>query len=269
MRTHQSTEQQQQQTKQDNKKQKRQMTLLPVLTTAVFIVVVVASSILLDLATVVVHAMPEDEGEEETLDTLKLLQYISPQLPGHKSIINGMHNDDNTHPLSKTLALYNTKTWDWPGLYGSDFLFTQEMIDARPKVIQEAIKQWNLGSIVTLSWHICDPRMGDPCYWDAYWTVGNGIKGRYDDTEWNNLFTPSHYTYKNLYGMFDRVASQLQILQNNGVEVLFRPFHEMNSDFFWWAGRPGLNGTSRLYRAIHDYFTDAKQLHNLGMFLCL
>jgi len=61
----------------------------------------------------------------------------------------------------------------------------------------------------------------------------------------------------------DDIAVYLQYLEDNGVEVLFRPLHEMNQGKFWWGGRPGPDGTAKLYRYVHDYFTDIKGLSNL------
>jgi hypothetical protein len=55
-------------------------------------------------------------------------------------------------------------------------------------------------------------------------------------------------------------------LKDDGVEVLWRPLHEMNKTDqpnFWWAGRPGPEGTARLYQITHDYMVGVKGLTNL------
>jgi len=61
----------------------------------------------------------------------------------------------------------------------------------------------------------------------------------------------------------EEVAVYLSYLEEHGVEVLFRPFHEMNQGLFWWGGRPGPEGTAKLYRITHDYFTDTLGLTHL------
>jgi mannan endo-1,4-beta-mannosidase len=61
----------------------------------------------------------------------------------------------------------------------------------------------------------------------------------------------------------DEVCTYLQQLKDKGVEVLWRPMHEMNQGKFWWGGRPGENGTVKLYRLLHDYMTKTKGLTNL------
>jgi mannan endo-1,4-beta-mannosidase len=45
--------------------------------------------------------------------------------------------------------------------------------------------------------------------------------------------------------------------------VLFRPYHEMNGNWFWWGGRPGANGTMAMYRMIYDRYVHVHHLNNL------
>jgi mannan endo-1,4-beta-mannosidase len=61
----------------------------------------------------------------------------------------------------------------------------------------------------------------------------------------------------------DEVSIYLKLLEINGVEVLWRPMHEMNQGAFWWGGRPGPDGTLKLFRMLHDYMTKEKNLKNL------
>jgi len=84
-----------------------------------------------------------------------------------------------------------------------------------------------------------------------------------DDAQWAELIsdgTPLNSIWKK---RMDDIAVYLQYLEENDVEVLFRPLHEMNQGKFWWGGRPGPQGTAALYRITHDYFTNEKGLSNL------
>jgi mannan endo-1,4-beta-mannosidase len=40
---------------------------------------------------------------------------------------------------------------------------------------------------------------------------------------------------------------------DHAVPVLWRPIHEMNDGWSWWGGRPGANGSRKLYQIEHDY----------------
>jgi hypothetical protein len=61
----------------------------------------------------------------------------------------------------------------------------------------------------------------------------------------------------------DDISQYLAFLRDAGVDVMFRPLHEMNRNCFWWGGRPGPNGSRRLYQITHDYLKNVKGLDNL------
>jgi hypothetical protein len=55
----------------------------------------------------------------------------------------------------------------------------------------------------------------------------------------------------------------LKQLQDAHVPVLWRPYHEMNGDWFWWGGRHGEYSTRALYRQIFDRLVKHHKLNNL------
>ncbi len=60
----------------------------------------------------------------------------------------------------------------------------------------------------------------------------------------------------------DTIAAGLKELQEAGVVVLWRPFHEMNGGWFWWGAKEPAKFI-RLWRHMFDYFTKTKGLDNL------
>jgi mannan endo-1,4-beta-mannosidase len=102
------------------------------------------------------------------------------------------------------------------------------------------------------------PDEGEPCLWDP-----GLLNAQLDDEQWKELITDGTPLNELWKRRMDDIAIYLQYLEENGVEVLFRPLHEMNQGKFWWGGRPGPGGTAELYRIIHDYFTINKGLPNL------
>ena len=83
------------------------------------------------------------------------------------------------------------------------------------------------------------------------------------DEDWYDLITEGTALYDRWVAMMDDISQYLQYLKDQGVEVLFRPLHEMNQGCFWWGGRPGPSGTRRLYQITHDYLLHNKNLTNL------
>ena len=59
----------------------------------------------------------------------------------------------------------------------------------------------------------------------------------------------------------DRIAVELQKLQNAGVPVLWRPLHEASGGWFWWG--KDCESYKALYTFMYDYFTKTMGLNNL------
>jgi mannan endo-1,4-beta-mannosidase len=77
------------------------------------------------------------------------------------------------------------------------------------------------------------------------------------------VLTPGTDLYKHWSDQVDVVAGFLKQLQAAHVPVLWRPYHEMNGNWFWWGGRRGERGTAMLYRQIFDRLAKHHQLNNL------
>jgi mannan endo-1,4-beta-mannosidase len=186
----------------------------------------------------------------------KTLDYLY-TISGSKTV-SGIHNrEPNNNPARWTNEIYNT-TGKYPGLWSGDFLFQDANINDRQIMIDEALVQWKKGAIVNLMWHACNPALSEPCDWND-----QGVLSHMTDTQWSDLFKEGTAINSKWKSMMDDVATYLQFLEDNGVEVLWRPLHEMNQGAFWWGGRPGANGTRKLYQMMHDYFTETKGLTNL------
>lgn len=176
-----------------------------------------------------------------------------------KQTIAGIHNrEPNAEPTKWTNEMAKV-TGEYPALWSGDFLFQKENIDNRGIMIDEAITQWEKGALVNIMWHACNPALLQPCGWDD----GSGVLSNLTDEQWKDLTANGTKLNNRWKEMMDEVAVLLQKLEDNGVEVLFRPLHEMNQGAFWWGGRPGENGTVKLWRITHDYLTKEKGLSNL------
>ena len=168
--------------------------------------------------------------------------------------VAGQHNRE---PL-RTPALWTDRaralTGSYPGLWGSDFAFTD--VQERPAMVDEAVRQWRSGALVTLMWHMCPPGRGQVCDWER------DVQSRLDDDRWRELTTDGSALNRAWKQQLDAAVPSLLRLRDAGVEVLWRPDHELNDPWAWWGGRPGPDGSSKLFRMTRDYF-DAKGLTNL------
>jgi mannan endo-1,4-beta-mannosidase len=188
--------------------------------------------------------------------SFKTLNYLV-KISGLQTV-SGIHNrEPNAKPSVWTDSIHTT-TGKYPALWSGDFLFQQDNINNRQVMINQAVTQWGNGSIVHLMWHACNPALAEPCGYDS-----NGVLSKMTDQQWSDLFTSGTTINTQWRSMMDEVCIYLQQLKDKNIEVLWRPLHEMNQGSFWWGGRPGPNGTLKLYQQMHDYMTKTKGLTNL------
>jgi mannan endo-1,4-beta-mannosidase len=186
----------------------------------------------------------------------KVLPYLN-SISGIKTLA-GQHNKEPNAEPTKWTDFVRKTTGKYPALWSGDFLFQQENIDNRWKMIKQARKQYRKGAVVNIMWHACPPGPGEPCAWDP------GLLNQLlTDAQWQELTTDGTPLNKAWKARMDGIAVYLQYLKDHKVEVLFRPLHEMNQGKFWWGGRPGPQGTARLYQITHDYLQKTKGLTNL------
>jgi len=189
----------------------------------------------------------------QSRQTLDYIQSIS-----GKYTLAGQHNKEPNADPDKWTAFIKETTGKYPALWSGDFLFQQNNIDERWTMIHEAKKQWDQGAVINLMWHACPPDEGEPCRWDP-----GLLNAQLDDEQWAELIRDGTSLNSAWKKRMDEIGVYLSYLEENGVEVLFRPFHEMNQGLFWWGGRPGPEGTAKLFRITHDYFTSTLGLTNL------
>lgn len=191
----------------------------------------------------------------QTLAAGKVLAYLQ-SISGTRTVA-GVHNDQKTGGVTYYTDKLKATTGKVPGLWGGDFSYDAARVANRWNMIYEAEKQWNQGALVNIMWHACPPTGGEVCDWDA------DIHSNLSDRQWMDLITEGGALNKAWKTRMDGIAQYLKYLDDKGVEVLFRPHHEMNQGGFWWGGRPGPAGTAALFRLTHDYLTKVKGLKNL------
>lgn len=76
-----------------------------------------------------------------------------------------------------------------------------------------------------------------------------------------------HPANANFNKELDSLAKGFAQLQDSNVVVLFRPFHEMNGNWFWWGSKtstlPTASDFIALWQYVFNYLTVTKNLHNI------
>jgi len=201
----------------------------------------------------------------EAVELLKLIYSLS-----GKHTMTGQHNFPNTKDKYTQLAI---KNWGKiPAVYGQDMGFAkegdQDSYLARPEIIAECKRQYAMGSIVTICWHAVPPTAEEPV---TFRPRGGApapeklasVQGKLTDQQFKDVLTPGTELHNHWCAQVDAVAGFLKQLLEARVPVLWRPYHEMNGDWFWWGGRRGEYSTARLYRQIFDRYVNHHKLTNL------
>ena len=130
-----------------------------------------------------------------------------------------------------------------PAIRGLDYM-------AYNGVTERAIAWWKKGGIPTICWH-----------WGAP-TLGTGYEASKRAIDINQALTPGTVLNKAMMADLDRTAAELTKLRDAHVPVLWRPFHELNGNWFWW-GKGGPDAFQRLWKLMYTHYTKTHKLNNL------
>jgi mannan endo-1,4-beta-mannosidase len=179
--------------------------------------------------------------------------------------ISGKHTLTGQHNTPSQIDRWSNRAFEltgkYPGLYGQDFGFSagsdKDSVLAREAMIEEVKEQHRNGAVITLSWHAVRPTDDEPC------SFRDSVQGHLSDFEWQELVTPGTRLHTRWCLQVDEIAGYLKLLCDAHIPVLFRPYHEINGNWFWWNGRPGPNGSAALYRQLYDRYVNYHHLDNL------
>ncbi len=220
------------------------------------------------LSSALLAAAPVQPVTPDALPQVRAVLQMLHDLSG-KYTLTGQHNYPAAGSRNSAFAArYIGRT---PVIFASDWGFAkagdQDSYLARPEIVQEAIRQWRRGCLVAMCWHAPPPTADEPVTFRPLPGSNpdklQSVQGRLTDEQFRDLLTPGTPIYEHWCRQVDRVAGFLRQLQDAGVPVLWRPFHEMNGDWFWWGGRTGKYGTAALYRQLFNRFVHVDHLRNL------
>jgi hypothetical protein len=197
---------------------------------------------------VVAHASPEARA------LLKFLYGIS-----GKHTLTGQHNFAAEQGYSTQFATRLARKT--PVIYGTDWGFAargdKDSAFVRQATVATLIEEYRKGSIIAICWHEVRPTEDEPV------TFRQSVRGKLTNQQFSDVITPGTSLYERWCAQVDVVAGYMKELQDARVPILFRPYHEMNGDWFWWGGRRGQRGTQQLYRQIFDRLVNYHHLTNV------
>lgn len=150
-------------------------------------------------------------------------------------------------------------TGAYPAVFGWDIAGIENdasvNIDSVPfKDMKEYIRQvYDMGGVNTISWHLDNPLNGKTAWDTTHASVASVLPGG-----------SKHELYKT---WLDRAAAFFNDLKGSDgrpVPVLFRPYHELTGNWFWWCKNTCSPAEyKKLWQYTFNYLTDKKKVHNL------
>ena len=204
-------------------------------------------------------AQPADKNA--TKETKQLLINLHKQFG--KSIMFG-HQDDLAYGVHWKYEAGKSDVKEaagnYPAVYGWDFSGIESNggllnIDGVPfdKMRQYIKDGYKRGGVITMSWHLNNPLTGKSA-WD---TSHGGVAAALPGGVANKTYT----------GWLDKVAEYALSLKGDRGElipILFRPFHELSGNWFWWTQNTcSSEQFIQLWKYTINYLRDVKQVHNM------
>jgi mannan endo-1,4-beta-mannosidase len=150
-------------------------------------------------------------------------------------------------------------TGSYPAIYGWDLAKIEHDsindINGIPFKLQKQLVKdvYERGGINTYCWHMDNPANGKTAWDTSQHTVKDLIPGG---------------AYHDVYKTYlDKAAAYMADLKGSGgeaVPILFRPFHELTGNWFWWCKNTSSPDEFKtLWRFTIDYLRKKKKLHHL------
>jgi mannan endo-1,4-beta-mannosidase len=151
-------------------------------------------------------------------------------------------------------------TGSHPAVIGVDFNGLSgrpdSMIEKEKESLQKNISDtYNRGGITTVAWHFNNPVSKTNFYWNdstAAAAVKDIIPGR-----------SHHEQYKAILKTIADLAKSVKGNDGRTIPVIFRPYHELDGDWFWWGkAHCTTDEFKTLWRFTVSYLRDSLQVHN-------
>lgn len=217
-----------------------------------------------------------------TSETQGLMNYLCDiygehMLSGQQEIYGGGHTEDSPNGYNPPLGYESEFEWindnfgDYPAIRGFDMMNYNPLYGWDDGTTERIIDWGEKNGIPTLCWHINVPKdfssyeLGDAVDWSK-------CTYKPDETDFDtaNAVIEGTKEYEYVMLTIEKLAEQLQKVQDAGIPIIFRPYHEAegnsNTDgsgsWFWW-GKSGAEVYKALWQQLYTTLTEEYGIHNL------
>lgn len=148
-----------------------------------------------------------------------------------------------------------------PALLGLDFaIFTnawkEPSVESKELIIKRAVEAYERGAVLTFCWHSDNPLNGETAWVSKTQPVGNTVK---EVLRGGKAFE----AYKDNLKKIADAARLMTTASGVPVPIIFRPFHEMEGEWFWWGRKHRTSEEfKQMWQFTVEYLRDSLQVHN-------
>lgn len=192
----------------------------------------------------IIHTYDGELSNENAIESAKVVYDYLQATWGEYCLTGQMESTWMSSP-DYEMNFIQKYTGELPAIRGLDFMHNDFQ-----GVANRSIAWWEKGGIP----HIC-------------WHTGSDFASGYNESkshnlDWDKALTPGTAEYDALLKAMDRAVPYLQQLEDAGVPVLWRPFHELDGGWFWWS-KGGSESFVKLWQLMYSRYTDYWGLDNL------
>ncbi len=185
----------------------------------------------------IIHTYNGELSNENAIENARIVYAYLQEVYGKVCLTGQMESTWMGSPDYELNYIENA-TGKLPAIRGLDFMHNDFA-----GVTKRTQEWWEKGGIPTICWH-----------------TGSDFSSGYDeskahDLNWEEAFVPGTDTYNKLLEDMDRAVPYLQQLEDAGVPVLWRPFHELDGGWFWWS-KGGAENFVKLWQLMYSRYTD-------------
>ncbi len=192
----------------------------------------------------IIHTYDGELSNENAIENAKIVYGYLKEIYG-SVCLTGQMESTWMGSADYEMDYIESVTGKLPAIRGLDFMHNDF-----EGVTERAQEWWEQGGIPTICWH-----------------TGSDFSSGYDESKsdnlnWEEAFIPGTDSYSELLEGMDRAVPYLQQLEDAGVPVLWRPFHELDGGWFWWS-KGGAENFVKLWQLMYSRYTDYWGLDNL------
>jgi mannan endo-1,4-beta-mannosidase len=185
----------------------------------------------------------------------KILEFLGTLRAAHQSIAGTQINEYEAFLKCNSVDRLANNVGDYPALVGLELMFAKEYAGYEDLLVRHAVTQTRRGGLVTLTWHARNPLK--VCARGENYECA---RAPMSDAEFDRMLTPGTPEHVLWEGDVAAAAKTLKRLQDAGVVVLFRPYHEMNGGWFWWGKKKSF---PKMWDALYEELESKHALRNL------